>query len=377
MSLHFFEGFETSGSLLGIANQATTGPDMQLRWDASSRGGVPSTDSSFLITDVFSEGLAVQMGSNGFSNGNYFAWYIPSGKNGVGASATEFIVGCRYHVPTPAVNTVVMAVYNGTGTQPGTSDLQVNALSSGSCSISRFVGGTMETVTGVFTTDTWHYVELKFTISSGSSSNGSYEVHVDGTQIMVNTAARTNGNFFSVVQQIRFPNMSGASTTAGDFVGFDDIYILEVDGTTPNDFIGASARVISLPPDADAGTNNWTTSTGTDHYALIDENGADSSDYLEESTNGDADMFDITDTVADGGFIALKVEAEAIALTTTSHTLDVRCNSNATVAETNHAVTSTTAYDVFTHYQVTDPDTAGSWTQASIDAVDVGIQFNT
>lgn len=378
MSVLFFEGFETSGTLLGIGNESTTGPRVGLRWDSFSRGGIPSTDSFFLIDDSFSEGFALQMGSNGFSNGNHLTYSVPNALNGVGASATEFVVGVRVHIPTPANSFAMIQVRNGTGSFPGTADLQVNCINSVDVSVSRFVGGTMETATGVLTADTWVYVELKFTISSGSSTNGSYDVHLDGTQIMVDTTARTNGNFFSTVEAIRFPNMSGSSTDAGDHVAYDDIYILEADATEPNDFLGAKVRVLSLPPDGDAGTNQWTLSSGSAaHYTYVDENGADAADHLQESTDTDEDMFDFTDSAADGEFFCLKVEAEALAITTTSHTLDVRCNSNATITETNHAVTDTANYAVFAHYEQEDPDTSSAWTQAGIDAADVGIQFNT
>ena len=376
MSLLFFEGWETVGTETGLANQATTRPRMNLRWDATSSGGLPASDSFFLIDDSFSEGFAVQMGSNGFSNGNYFQWDIPSGKQGVGASATEFIVGCRVHIPTPANSFSIMQVYNST---PGgaTADFSVNCINSADVSVSRFVGGTIETSTGVFTADTWAYVECAFTISSGSASNGSYDVYVDGNQELVDTTARTNGNFFSIVEFIRFNNMSGASTADGDWVGYDDIYILEVDGTDPEDFQGAQIRVLSFPPDGDGTNTDWTTSTGSTHYTLIDENGADASDYVETSTDTDEDMFDFGDNPAGGNYIALKVEAEAIAQTTTSHTLDVRVDSSTNIAETNHAVTDTVNYDVFVHYQTTDPNGGGAWTEAGVDAAEAGVQFNT
>jgi len=377
MSIIFFEGFETVGTLTGLANQATTRPHVHKRWSLTASGGAPATDSYFTITDAFSEGYALQMGSNSFSNGNYLRHTFASGQRGVGASATEFLMGVRVHIPDPANTFSIMQVYNSYGSG-GSADFSINCVSSADVSVSRFVGGTIETATGVFTAGSWHYVEMAWTISSGSTANGKYDVYVDGVQVMVDTTARTNGNFFSNTEYMRFNNISGASTVGDDYVAYDDIYLLEVDATAPNDFLGSKVRVLSLPPDADAGTNQWTLSSGSAaHYTYIDENGADSADYLQESTNGNADMFDFTDTAASGEFIATKVEAEAIAITTTSHTLDVRLNSNVTVTETNHAVTSTTAYIVVAHYDALDPNTGSAWTQGGIDAADVGIQFNT
>lgn len=375
MSLLFFEGFETVGTELGIANQASTRPRIDLRWDSTGSGGVKSTDSFFLIDDSFSEGFAIQMGQNGFSNSNFLRWDIPAGKKGVGVSATEFIVGWRVHIPSTSRTWAMMQVYASFGSGSGNPDFSVGCVNSADVRVSRSVGGAIETATGVFSTDSWHYVECRFLYSGGANNNGIYEVLVDGTQQMIDETARINGNFFSQIEGIRFQCTN--QSTGQDFIGYDDIYILEVDGTTPNDFIGSKVRVLSLPPDADGSPNDWTTSTGTTHYTLIDENGADASDYLETTVDTEEEMFDFTDSAANGEFIAVKVEAEAIAQTTTSHTLDVRLSSGTAVAETNHAVTDTANYAVFEHYQATNPNGGGAWTQTTIDAAQIGMQFNT
>jgi hypothetical protein len=192
-------------------------------------------------------------------------------------------------------------------------------------------------------------VELRFKISSGSSTNGVYEVYVDGVQVMIDETARTNGNFFTVVEFVQFNNMSGASTTDGDYVGYDDIYILEVDGTAPEDFIGHRVRVVSLPPDGDD-TTQWSTSSGTVHYTLIDENGADDTDYIIHGVNTQRDLFTCTNVVQDGEIFSVKVEAEALAVGETTHTLDVELKSNTTTVQTNHAVDDLSNYKVFAHY---------------------------
>lgn len=377
MSLLFFEGFETVGTLTGLANQATTRPRVELRWDSTGSGGTKSTDSFFTITDSFSEGYALQMGSNNFSNSNFLRWDIPTAYDDVAPTTTgvTFICGARVHIPTDPKEWAVFQVYASFGSGTGTPDFSLRVVDSTDVRVARSVGGAIETVTDVLTPGDWHYLEVRFLYSNGPNSNGLYEVYLDGTQIMIDTTARTNGNFFTQLEGIRMHNCNTADTGT-DFVAYDDIYILIEDGTTPNDFIGSKIRVLSLVPDADGSASQWTPSTGSDHYVLIDENGADSSDYIETSTDTEEDMFEFTDSAANGEFVAVKVEAEAIALTTTTHTLDVRIDSGGNVAETNWAVTSTTAYAVFEHYQASDPDGGGAWSQTSIDGAEVGVQFN-
>ena len=70
-----------------------------------------------------------------------------------------------------------------------------------------------------------------------------------------------------------------------DDVYFDDEYLSMV----------PERRVETLYPNADGATLGLTPSTGTDHFALIDEAQMDASDYLAGSTVGQMDEFQLTD----------------------------------------------------------------------------------
>lgn len=377
MSLLFFEGFETVGTLTGIANQATTRPRVDLRWDSTDSGSIPATDSFFTITDAFSEGYALQMGSNEFSNGNFLRWDVPTALDDVAptTTGTTFILGARVHIPSDPKTFSVFHFYCSFGSGTGTPDFSLGVRDSTDVVVSRSVAGIFDSFDDILTPGGWHYLEIKVLYSSSSSSNGMYEVHVDGVQRLIDTTARVNGNFFTQIEGIRMHNCTEADTGT-DFVAYDDIYFATVDGSAPNDFIGAKVRVLSFPPDGDGTSSDWSTSSGSTHYVLIDENGANSADYIETAVDTEEDMFEFTDSAANGEFVALKVEAEAIAITTTTHTLDVRVDSGGSVAETNWPVTSTAGYVVFEHYQSSDP-AGGGWTHAGIDAAEVGVQFNS
>lgn len=370
MTLHFFEGFETVGTEVGLANQATTRPRIDLRWDSTTVGGIPSTDSYFLIQDVFAEGYAIQMGNNGFSNGNSLIWFFPTGTTATDASATTFIMGCRLHVPSTARTWDVFQIRDGTSNN---THLAFKVTNSADFSAWRnLAGSALGSASAVFTPGDWHYVEVKWKI--GDSPHGLVEAYVDGVQVFSASSVDTK-DFFSNVSRLRFHTTN--ASTGEDFVGFDDIYVLTVDATAPNDYLGAQARVLSLPPNADGTTTDWTPSSGSDHYALIDENGADAADYIESNTNAQVDMFEITNPSAGGQFVAVKIEAEAIDTSAGANSIDVRVDSNGTVDETEHNVTSTSAYDVFAHYQMTDPDTGSAWTLSGINNLEVGVKFNT
>ena len=367
MALLFFEGFETVGSELGIANQATTQPRIELRWDEESHGGVPATDSYFLIDDYLSEDYALQMGVAATSNNNFVAWNIAAGDQTTGGGAKTFIVGCRIHIPSTARTYGFMTARSDANND---THLFWNIVDSTDLQCVRGPATEIDRVNDVFTPGNWHYVEMKFQIHD---TTGIAEAYVDGVLVFSNSGIDTR-NFWGTVDQIRFLNT--VSAVGEDYTGFDDIYVLKTEGDTPNNYLGLGARIKSLPPNGDD-TVEWTVSAGTVHYTLIDENGADSSDYVETDVNTEEEMFETTNMSNGGTLFGIKVEVEAIDTVAGANNMDVRIDSNGTVEETNYNVTDIANYAVFTHYASLDPDTSVAWTSGGIDALKIGAQFNT
>lgn len=57
----------------------------------------------------------------------------------------------------------------------------------------------------------------------------------------------------------------------------------------------------TLRPNADGCVHQWTPSTGSDHYAVVDDDPADDGDYLEVSSNFQLDVLHHADTSASSG----------------------------------------------------------------------------
>jgi hypothetical protein len=75
----------------------------------------------------------------------------------------------------------------------------------------------------------------------------------------------------------------------------DDVYVCDTSGAQNNDFLG-DVRVETLRPDADTAQADWTPSTGTDHYAVVDDApGYDGADYVESDTAGHVDLWEYGD----------------------------------------------------------------------------------
>lgn len=377
MALLFFEGFETVGTELGLANQGTTRPRIAKRWANVNGGGAPATDSFFLIDDDFSEGYAVCMGTNSFSNGNFLEWDVPAAYQGVNASASTFVVGARVHIP--AGSTRDFSWLQVRTTNPAVANtLEFRVIDSADVDVynPQFGVGALDTVEDAVTADQWHYMEAKFEIAE-AASGGFAELRIDGTEVINETGVDTNNNFGTAVIDFRFA-CTNASTSDGDFVGYDDIYILVGEDGGQTDYLDPQ-RVRAIPPTGDTGTMDWTPSTGTVHYTLIDENGAETTDYVETATNTDIDMFSLTnvDDSRTGNYHGVKIEAEAIISDSGSGTLDVRIDSNGTVSETNSTVNSTTTYVVFNHYDDKDPSGGADFTKTRIDGLKAGIEKNS
>ena len=127
----------------------------------------------------------------------------------------------------------------------------------------------------------WHgitsYVELKLT----PGASGHLTAKCDGAVMF-----DANGNFGTgPANQVQF------GTSAGYHITYDDVYICDTTGSRNNDFLG-DTRILSAVPTADGADLQWTPSTGTAHYAVVDEptpNG--DTDYISSAAAGQSDTF--------------------------------------------------------------------------------------
>lgn len=358
MSIIAIEGFETVGQTTGSGDAANVTARLTLRYNMSG--------TVFLVDDYESAGYAME--ASGYNDylmeDAYFSGH-PSGNT--------YVQGCRYHVPdTSARDFYVCRVKEQFGWHA------TLWISGNDIKVSDGYGNLHGTGASCITPGAWHHIEWKWKIASGGA--GSAEVYVDGVQVINYT-----GNLYyfgTSLYGVAWGGTSvsgpGPSGTGDDYIAIDDCWLAEVDGTTPNDFLGNSVRIESLPPDGDD-TVQWTTSTGSSHYALVDENPASSTDNVYTSTDTEVEMFTMTDTTEAKNIYALKVEVEAIDdIDAGANNIDVRIDSGGTISETNHNVTNTGAYAVFTHLEgAINPDTSTDWTKTTINACKIGIQYNT
>ncbi len=141
--------------------------------------------------------------------------------------------------------------------------------------------------------DEWYFVEVKFVIDATAA--GTYELKIDGvTEVSGSAITSETGNDYA--------NSFCIMNQWNDFY-LDDLYVC--DGTAGlNDFLGP-CKVNAFYPTSDSTPSAWTTSAGTDHFALVNDSTRDTTDYLYTGTNTNEDMYNFT---VSGGSLVLGVQ---------------------------------------------------------------------
>lgn len=232
----------------------------------------------------------------------------------------------------------------------------------------RFYRGTTllgTSVGGLMNRFEWNYLEAKVTIHD---STGTIVVRHNGVEIFNFTGDTRNGGTDPTIDMVRFGSNSGYNCD------IDDVYILDGTGAAPlNDFLG-DVKVVPLMPTADSTPLQWTPSTGSNHFAVVDESPGNTTDYVSNSVDGEVDMFtvgpyaDTADTV-----YAVQLSSHTAKDDAGARSFRHRVDSDSNVETGTDKALSTsfqTWYDMF----VTDPDGGGAWTVAQLNAAKFGVE---
>lgn len=132
-----------------------------------------------------------------------------------------------------------------------------------------------------------------------------------------------------------------------------------------------------LPVDGDGTTSQWTPSTGSDHYALLDETPVSSDDFVSTNTVDQVDQW----TVPDMGFgvnniygIAVVTNNQVEGSPTPQHMSHVVRTGGTDYIGTSIEVPSDGA--VMTVW-ATNPNTAAAWTQSEVQGSEIGVKSLT
>ena len=231
-------------------------------------------------------------------------------------------------------------------------------------------GTTLGTSSIAITSGVYNYIELKITISN---TVGVVQLRVNGvTEInLSNQDTQNSGNASADQVWFGFDRVQpdGVVSFSDDY---DDVYILDGTGGAPyNDFLGDS-RVDALYPVSDQ-LAQWVPSTGTDHWALVDESPPNTTDYVTESTVGDIDRFGFTDLPVLTSPVVRAVQVAMYAQNPEGGARNIAATalSNAVVLDGATQALSLTfryLYEIYTK----NPDGTIDWTPTTVDAASFG-----
>lgn len=219
---------------------------------------------------------------------------------------------------------------------------------------------------GLVSTGAWNHVEAKVTIND---STGAVTVKLNGVAVLTLTSVDTRNagnstyNLFGI----------GQFATSGSHLRFCDLVAWDTSGSTNNDFLG-DLRIDSLYPNADGNYSQFTPSTGTDHYALVDETTPNTTDYNDGSAVGDRDSYALGNLAALTSQTVYAVQVNAAmnkddAGAKSASTFVRSGGSNSDGAST---VLGTSQAYVSQVYE-TDPASA-AWTESTVNGMEAGVR---
>jgi hypothetical protein len=213
---------------------------------------------------------------------------------------------------------------------------------------------------------TWHWIEIYFVLSASIGAVGTW---VDGVQTLnistVNTAHFGGTSIIGITIGSPHPFTSCQAW-------YDDWYILDPT-SLPNNTLLNDSRIETLVPNSDAGPNNGTPSSGSIHYAMVDEAQWSSSNSLTlANTSGQEEIFGVTSLANNPTNVwavrALNVVAKTDGGAFTAQSVIRSSSTTAVGASTSLLTTYSHIFGVFNQ----NPQTSAQWTVSAVNAANVG-----
>lgn len=220
---------------------------------------------------------------------------------------------------------------------------------------------------GLVPTAQWSHIEVKVAIHN---TTGTVEVRVNGSASPVinltsqNTRSTSN-NFATGVSPTA---VSGFSATY-----FDDFFVCDTAGSTNNNFLG-DCRIDALFPNGDGNYTQFTPSTGTTHYTLVDESTPNTTDYNDGASVNDRDSYAMGNLSALTSQTVYAVQTNVAVLKDDAGSKSVATfiRSSGTNGDGASVPLSTSQAYVSQVFE-TNPNGGGAWTESTVNAAEVGV----
>lgn len=321
--LRFIEGFDQYGASSNVVPKGwTSGGDAGVNETGRFGGSAydPGTTLNLTLTaqQTWFAGFALYYPGGAGTSSNFFSF----------RDSTTVQAGLRI------TGSGQLIVYNGTATALATS-------------------------TNTLAADTWRYIEFGVHIAD---STGTYEVRVDGTPWLTGTGADTKAGTVTTADNFLWQRVGGNGATA-----IDDVYIVDTQTGGTTTFIG-DCRVATVFPASDGTLTDFTLSTGTTAWSLVDESPApNTTDFVSSTTTNHQHSFNMADLPTDGTIKGVFLTAYASKSDAGTNTMAcIVTQTGTTSVGTNVDISTTWTYGLRQLYE-TNPVTGSAWTQSDIE----------
>lgn len=281
------------------------------------------------------------------------------------------IVGFSAYIPDPHGNGELLqlrSTYNFVGETIGGLSLTLNA--DRSLTIKRGTTTLSSSAAGVVPLGDWCYLELKVVCDN---TTGSYEVHIDGVNVLSATGVDTQYSTDTFHSVVRFSGeLASVLPTTG--VRLDDLWVCDSTGGDNNDFQGPGIFIATISPDGDGDSTDWTPDSGGTNYTQIDEDVQVDSEYVEASAMDNTDLYTYEALSDIYSLKAVQVVTEALSTEPNEWTLETMVKQNPTEDSDGGQTLGSGEWTGFVRTMETNPVTTANWTAADIDNLQIGMR---
>lgn len=216
----------------------------------------------------------------------------------------------------------------------------------------------------------WYFMAIKTVIND---TTGSYAVEIDGVEYLNETSIDTRSGGNGVFQYVQFGGTANGNN-GFDIAGF---IVWDDQGGDLTDFPAHPVSFVSIHPDGDGDDEDWSTSSGSDSYVLVNETAPhdDDSDYIEDSTSTNRTLFTY-DNVSTNftGIVAIQLNTVVRETDATDFTLVNTLKSGGTLYPESAEAIAGQTYETIYHVYDEDPDTSAAWTVTNLNALQAGVE---
>lgn len=351
MALIWYEHFDLYG----------TGNNASAAWAAlMARGYTQGVNNSTNLTATNSRTGAACLSFNATSNAQNISRTL--------SADTRAMVGCGIALRASGYPTTQIAS-NASGFRFGTAANanEIAILMGESGIVYCYQGATLRGTTGpnVYPVNAYYWLEAQVVWGTGTAT---VEVRLNGAPILVFSG-------LTIAEITRVQLGHNGSNTAANLL-FDDWIIYDNTNTVNNTWMG-DTFVIVAPPNADSTPNDWTPSSGSNRWDMIDELIPNDADFITATAVGNVNQFTHTaPTLPAGAVAAVAVQVRAFKTDAGASTIEIGASS-AGNNEMSSPIALGTGVASYSHILNKDPNGAVPWSQSAAQAAQLRARRNT